>query len=127
MIAPEIRWRYRPGFRSECPKCRTRIWAEQGWKSPNDIRVKVATPMAGTAICFPCVGLLFDMGAEAEDIAQEREKYNGMHTFKGWVKLRDFIKDIYLLRPKLALAKYREENAQTELPLFIETDENGEA
>lgn len=124
MIAPEIRWRYRPGFRSECPKCGTRIWAEQGRKSPNDIRVKLATPPRGTAICFPCMGLLYDMGCEAEDIAQEREKYNGMRTFRGWVKLRDFTKDIYQLGPKLAFVKYREENAQAELPLFVEVDED---
>jgi hypothetical protein len=64
---------------------------------------------------------------EAEDIAQEREKYQEMKNFKGWVKMRDFLKDVYLMGPRLALVKYREENAQLQIPLFIEVDEDGNA
>jgi hypothetical protein len=125
VIAPEIRWRYRPGHRFECPNCKTHIWVDQGKKSPNDIRIMVKTPQWGTAICLPCVALQVDMVFDAEDIAQEREKYKDMRTFRGWVKFRDFLKDMRLMGPKLALVKYRGENAQTEIPLFIEVDEDG--
>lgn len=127
MIAPEIRWRYLPGERSEC-RCGMNIRADKGGKSRSDIRIMVrGTEKNWIAVCLPCVALLADMVFEAEDIAQERDRYTGMKTFKGWVKMRDFLKDIYLMGPKLALVKYREENAQLEIPLFAEVDEDGNA
>jgi hypothetical protein len=101
---------------------------DQGRKSANDIRIMARTPGGEwIAICLSCVALQVDMVFDAEDIAQEREKYKNMRTFRGWVKFRDFLKDMRLMGPKLALAKYQEENAQTQIPFFIEADENGNA
>jgi hypothetical protein len=112
--------RYLPGWNWEWKG--VHVWVEPGSKSPNDIKGMVHVPHP-VPIEMPGLGFQNDIIFEAEDVAQERGSYSQMKTFKGWLKWRDYLKDLYLLGPNAAIAKFRAETAQEAIPFFMEIDQ----